>query len=168
MRGKPEDLEGEGPALRELNERQRSFVLAYFEVMDAAKAARMAGYVDNGGSTIRVTAHWLMNHPKVKAAILEIARARYVGLLPKAMQVQEEILSDKKHRDRFKASQHIAAAAGIAAVVEHRHEHVLSVSEQFAELIRLGKKPEEVLMNLPEAEKQAVLELVKQKDGSYG
>lgn len=151
-----------------LDERRRRFVEAYFELHEGTAAAQAAGYADNGKTGIRVRAHRLLHDEKVLAAMREEARGRYVGLLPKAMQAQQEILLDRGHKDRFKASQHIAAAAGIATVVEHRHEHVLSVSEQFAELIRLGKKPEEVLMNLPEAEKRQVLELVKQKDGSFG
>ncbi len=167
--GEVSELMGDdGPAMRELTVRQRAFVLAYFEARSGAAAARAAGYSEGASRrNLKTMAYELLRNAKVKAAILEVARGRYVGLLPKAMSVQEEIMNDPKHRDRFKAAQHIAAAAGIAQVVEHRHEHVLSVSEQFAELIRLGRKPEEILMNLPEAEKQVVLDLVKGKDGGY-
>lgn len=76
------------------------------------------------------------------------------------------------HSVQLRAADRLVAIGGLGETVKvevnQKVEHTLTVSEQFAELIRLGKSPEEVLANLPPDEKKQVLELVKRKDGSFG
>ena len=157
-----------GPCMLALTEQQRRFVQAFFELRDATNAARLAGYKDGGTNAIRQKGYWLTHNQKIRDAIVEYAKVVNVGLIPKALLAREEIIDDRGHKDRAKVADTILATAGITQATEHKVTVEMTISEQFAELIRLGRKPEEVLANLPPEEKAKVLELVKGKDGSYG
>lgn len=155
-----------------LTEQQRRFVQAFFELRDATNAARLAGYkdkgpTDGGRTSVRQAGYSLTHNQKVRDAIVEYAKVVNVGLIPKALLAREEIIDDRGHKDRAKVADTILATAGITQVAEHKVTVEMTISEQWAELIRLGRKPEEVLANLPPEEKAKVLDLVRGKGGLY-
>lgn len=168
--------------MQALSPRQRAFCRAAFlGGGNPTSWARLAGYTDNKNGAIRGAAFRLIHNKKVRLAMRELAEARLrVEGLPEAVSAILEITRDKQHRQRLPAALAILNRTGLHEVVERREEVrvELSVSEMFAELITLGKRPEEVLANLPADEREAVLaalparrraelELKKGKGGTY-
>jgi len=103
-----------GPAMRELSEPQRRFVLAMVEMGtdNYTAAARVAGYGGTDGATL-VAAHRLSHNPAVQAAIREEADRRLRAGAILAASALIEIVADKSHKDRFKAADRLLERAGM-------------------------------------------------------
>src|SRR3954464_12660795 len=83
-----------GPAMTALSPKQRAFVLAYVIQTNASasQAARLAGYMDNGGGgSVRVTEYRLAHNPKVLAAIREVVVSRVSSNLPVYVNALERV-----------------------------------------------------------------------------
>lgn len=173
--------------MRGLAPRDRLFVWTYLETGNAAEAedavtggrTAASGLPDGRGpgSGLRQGGYARRQRPDIAAAIVAEARRRMSFMLPVSLKVAEELRGavDSLGKPvsqvvRLKAAAWLTEIGGLAAVQRHEHkvEVELTVSEQFAELVRLGRSPDEVLANLPADEKRKVLELVKGKDGSFG
>jgi phage terminase small subunit len=95
-----------GPAMQALNERQRRFVTALFEVPSGygqlAAAAREAGYgAESTPAVVAQIAQNLATNDKVIAAINEVAKKTVRGkLIPAAVAAMSEIVNDITHKDR--------------------------------------------------------------------
>jgi phage terminase small subunit len=95
-----EDFTALGPAMRELNERQRAFVRSLITqkpgIGAVTRAARAAGYK---GTTLRNHAHDLVRNEKVIAAIAEESKKVIRTAFPEAVAAMLSILRDPTHRD---------------------------------------------------------------------
>ena len=124
--------------MRALNERQRAFVEAMFDLGANAtyvEAARRAGYPDDGGSSIRVQAHRLAHSDKVQAAFREEAERRVTALLPTAHGGIQAILANPSHPDHFKAIKHTQALAGFSPTQKHEVVHKHDAASLKADLL---------------------------------
>lgn len=169
-----------GPAMLALKPSDRHWVMTYCDTGNGHAAERMTGPAAPSAVAARVRAHRKLQRQDISAAVLEESRRRLAFNLPQHSRVVEQLAAGEGTQEQgpvpytvqLNAARHLMAVGGLHEVVKHEVEHkvevVLTVAEQFAELIRLGKKPEEVIANLPADEKKQVLELVKKKDGSFG
>lgn len=130
-----------GPAMQALTKMQQRFVwaLTMQGMQNQSEAARLAGFADNGGGTIRVTAHRLMHDPRVNAAIQEVSRQRLQHHALLGVNVLIEIANGQhgaKAGDRLKAIDSILGRAGIPMVseVQHTDPHRKSDAELVAEI----------------------------------
>ena len=154
--------------MRALSEPDRNWVRVYVETGNQT-SAELARGSQSSRAVAKVNACKRAQRLDISAAVVEESRRRLAYMLPQNVMVMEKIAYGDGDGEpipwgvRAKMAAHLAALGGLVEKVEieHKVEHVLSVSEQFAELLRLGKKPEEVLMNLPPEEKRKVIELVK-------
>jgi hypothetical protein len=128
-----------GPKMSALvSDRQRSFcwAMATGEETPVA-AARRAGYADNGSlgnnknSMVRVSAHRLMQDPKIIDAIAECTRATLRGLAPVAVRRAKAILNNEKHPYHGRMIETVLDRTGFFAKTEHsvRVEHTVDVRE---------------------------------------
>lgn len=109
-----------GPAMRELTDPQRRFVLALIEAGDnnASGAARKAGYGGTEMSTYGA-ARRLMHNPLILAALDEeigkaFRRAATIGL-----KVLQDIALTYGHRDQYKAADRLLERAGHMVTTKH-------------------------------------------------
>src|SRR3954451_12980515 len=110
-----------GPAMAELNPKQRAFVLAYVCQVnaDATAAARLAGYEDNGsGQSIRVQGFRLTHNAKVLAAIREVVIQRVSKSLPVYINALERVAANDKHKDHVRAIDMLISCGGLPEVTE--------------------------------------------------
>lgn len=118
-----------GPAMRDLTDKQRRFVIAMCETGGAnyAKSARMAGYQGND-NVMRVQGHRLAHDEKILRALREEAdrRVRSGALLGASVLI--EIANDPLHKDRFKAADRLLERAGLLVVQTNKtiHEHTVN------------------------------------------
>lgn len=130
-----------GPAMRQLNDRQRAFVIALLTQGNSnhTRAAAAAGY--NGtDKTLRVAGHRLAHDPKILAAMQEEARGRIQSSVILAASVLEEIAGDPLHKDRLKAASMLLNRGGLHETSEVRHVHELSSKEMDARIAQLAKE----------------------------
>lgn len=172
---------GLGPAMRALPLADREFVRLYVDTGNAelAQVEYSGSKAGNGAAVKGSRRRW---RPDVAAAVIEESRRRLSFGLPGHIALMEGLARGDGGVDeegkrlhvpasvRFKATDNLLTLGGLRPKieVEHHHEHVMTVSEQFAELIRLGRRPEEILANASADEREEILELVRQKDGGYG
>jgi phage terminase small subunit len=106
-----------GPKMQACSERERKFVWFYITDDDgnASEAARKAGYADPGGDnpTIRVRAHALMHRERVLAAIEEVGKKAFRGLLIPAVRATKKLIDSEKHPDHAKTVSSTLARLGI-------------------------------------------------------
>jgi phage terminase small subunit len=139
-----------GPRMRALRtDKQRAFCwIMATGVENAAGAARLAGYADNGSlqnnarSAVRVTAHHLMQDPDILDAIEECTRATLRGLAPVAVDRAHAILKDPKHPYHGRMIETVLDRTGFFAKSEHtmKVEHSVDVRELEALARRLAKE----------------------------
>jgi phage terminase small subunit len=142
----PEERQHDGPALRALTDQQYKFVEEFAEQPsgpDAARnAAKRAGYNSSYAAQ-------LMRHPRILAAIRELAGTRIQANALSGMLVAEEIAQDPTHKDRLKAAKWLAELAGFTVVSQQeisvKHENTDTAAMR-AELTRL-------LATVPQANK---------------
>lgn len=147
-----------GPAMRELSERHRAFVMAC--VAQGAKvnytlAATRAGYQGQSGA-MKVQAHRLAHDERIQAAILEEAKRSMGAATLMATALLVEIVADTNadRKDRIKAAGMILDRGGIPAASERRVEvrNVMSREEKVLKIVEacrpLGINPRAFLGNL--------------------
>lgn len=149
----PEDIIDEhGPAMLDLTEPQRMFVLHYANTggVNAAEAARKAGY-GNSADSQAVTASRMLRQPRILAALREVADRRLKSGAILAASAIVEIANDPLHRDRFKAATELLNRAGlvvegISRVIVEDHRTVEEIERRVRDLaVRVGIDPEKLL-----------------------
>lgn len=140
--------EGEvGPAMQALpSDRQRLFVVAMLQqaTRDYTAAARSAGYPDDGGGAIRVTAYRLAHDVRVQEAMREEASRMLGAGLGVATTFLTELIADptKSAKDRLRAVEMLYNRTGLPAQTEHKVvvEHTLSPKEQRSRIEELAAR----------------------------
>lgn len=106
-----------GPRMQACSERERKFVWFYVTNGDgnASQAARDAGYSDPGGDSaaIRVQAHVLLHRDRVIAAIEEVGKKAFRGLLAPAIAATQRMIANDKHPDHAKVVSSTLARLGL-------------------------------------------------------
>lgn len=112
-----------GPAMLNLNERQRAFVIAMVEMggINISRAALAAGYGNGNAASAAVLGHRLAHDERILTAIHEEAHRRLRSGAIMAVQTLLEIANDQsaKHGDRLKAVEMMLNRSGLHAVTEH-------------------------------------------------
>lgn len=132
-----------GPAMRNLNDRQRAFVVAMVETPDInfTRAALQAGYGNGNKESAAVQGHRLAHDQTILAAIREEADRRLRSGVIMAVQTVLEIASNPtaKEGDRLKACEMLFNRAGMHAVTEHnvKVEHKDVTDEGMIKRIKL-------------------------------
>lgn len=147
-----EPIEDYGPAMLELTEPQRMFVLHYANSggRNAAEAARLAGY-GNSAESQAVSASRMLRQPRILAALREVADRRLKSGAILAASAIVEIANDPLHRDRFKAANELLNRAGlvvegISRVIVEDHRTVEEIERRVRDLaVRVGIDPEKLL-----------------------
>ena len=122
-----------GPAMKELNPRQRAVV---HYLLDTGKggspgdwpdACKAAGYSPDGSDgALRVTAHRLRHDPRLSEAIVEEGKRRQAHNLPAFLKTISSIGADIAHKDALKAALAGAAMVGVSPVTVSKTEnHVI-------------------------------------------
>jgi phage terminase small subunit len=95
-----------GPKLAACSEKERIFAYAYATGIaeTAAAAARLAGYSDPGphSNSLRSKAHQVLHRSHVIAAIEEVCRTEFRGLIPLTIAAAKRVLQDPEHDDHVK------------------------------------------------------------------
>jgi len=159
-----------GPAMQELSDAQRAFVIAYADQggINGAEAARKAGYGNNDMAAGRA-AYLLLRKKNVLAAIREVAEERIRAGAVLAASVLVEIADSKFDKNRFKASVELLNRAGlivegVSRVIVEDHRTNAQIERRVTDLCnKLGIDPLQ-LLGRREAE-EADYEVI---DGSGG
>ena len=148
-----------GPKMQACSERERKFVWFYVTDNDgnASEAARKAGYADPGkdSASIRVQAHALLHRDRVLAAIDEVGRKAFRGLLMPAVRATEKLILNEKHSDHAKTVSSTLARLGITertgvdvnVTGEVQHNHTDSALNDLRTLVAL-QVPREKLIEI--------------------
>lgn len=107
-----------GPKMQACSERERRFVWFYFQNaaegrINATDAARQAGYADNGGGSVRVKGHQLMHRDRVLAAIEEVGRKAFRGLLIPTIMAAKNVVENPKHADHANMVKSLLSRLGL-------------------------------------------------------
>jgi phage terminase small subunit len=99
-----------GEAVEKLPQMKRRFCLALIGEVEpgpkaAVEAARLAGYVEEPGRTMRRIASDLLKDRDVLAALKELGSAEVLAAIPVALTAIREILNEPMSKDRLKAAQ---------------------------------------------------------------
>lgn len=137
-----------GPRMQACNERERKFVWFYVTDNDgnATEAARKAGYVDSANGAIQVAGHRLLHRDRVLAAIEEVGRKAFRGLLMPAVRATRKLIENASHQDHAKTVSSTLARLGITertgvdvnVTGEIQHNHTDSALNDLRTLIGLG------------------------------
>lgn len=150
-----------GPKMQACSAMERQFVWFYItgiaegEKPDATAAARKAGYVDNENGAIRVRAHALMHRERVLAAIDEVGRKAFRGLLVPAVMATRALIENEKHPDHAKVVQSTLSRLGfgersgidVNVSGEVQHNHTDAALNDLRTLLQLSV-PEEKLVEI--------------------
>lgn len=146
-----------GPKMQACSDRERKFVWFYVTDNDgnATEAARKAGYSDPGrdSAAIRVQAHALMHRDRVLAAIDEVGRKAFRGLLIPAVRATSKLIENEKHPDHAKTVQSTLSRLGLGERTgvdvkvegEITHNHTDSALNDLRTLIGLGVAREKLV-----------------------
>ena len=159
-----------GPAMADLSERQRAFVVAMLEHpgITQHRAAELAGYQNSPGG-MRVQGHTLAHHPKVQAAIREETGKRLNSLSLLAANVMADVMLDPEAplKEKLKAASAVLDRTGFAAaqninvnktVTDNSGQAVLARIERAAAVLGidpaalLGLAPLKVINHEPDHE----------------
>ena len=122
-------------------------------------------------------AHRMLRRPIVARVIEERQKTRLRVLVPKAVDVVEEILDNKEHKDRLKAANQVLNRVDPVFVgVAHQHDVNVTVNtREMEELVRrlaveMGVTPEKLLgaNPMPLIEGKVVLEAESEPDDGDG
>ena len=103
-----------GPKMRALNAGERKFVWHYLlNGGNAAQGARDAGYSDKGGGA-KVWGCRALQSDRILAAVDEVGRKQFRGLLVPALTAARVILEDRKHPDHAKVTLSVLSRLGLA------------------------------------------------------
>lgn len=146
------DEEDLGPAMRNITESQRGFVIAWLSLgaKNQTEAAMMAGYGGTDDAT-RVAAKVLMRSPKVIAAIKEEADKFACAWAAMSVKNIVAIANDVRHKDSFAANKYLQDRAGLT--VKTTHEVIVTDSRTQADILatihdmakRIGDDPRKLL-----------------------
>ncbi len=142
-----------GPAMRELNDRQRAVVCYLLDhgSDNFTEACKAAGYSKDGSyDALRITASRLRNTPAISAALVEEGKRRVNLYLPMALRTISSIAGDTAHKDALKAATTLAAMSGVSAVTVSKSEQHVIHHDSLMDDIRagaaiLGLDPEKLL-----------------------
>lgn len=87
------------------SERERAFVMHYLAICaeegkgNATEAARRSGYEDSGDAGIRVRGHQLLHRDRVRAAMVEVGRTEFLGLMFPSIIAARRLIENDKHPD---------------------------------------------------------------------
>ncbi len=149
----PEEIpDNYGPAMLDLTEPQRQFVLHYLANggINSAEAARRAGYGNNPDSQA-VAASKMLRQPRILAALREVADQRLRSGAVLAASALVEIAGDPLHKERFKAANELLNRAGlvvegISRVIVEDHRTVEELERRIVSMAeRLGIDPARLL-----------------------
>jgi phage terminase small subunit len=146
-----------GPAMQELNERQRLFVWACLTGMDNTQAAAAAGYAPGNRDAQKVEGYRQSHNAAVQAALVEegrkYLRKEAVRSFHTLVFIRDNPGSEDK--DRLKAALAIMDRGGFNAITEHKVEvtRKMNDAESMAEMLRvcreLGYTREQAALLLP-------------------
>jgi hypothetical protein len=106
-----------GPRMQACSEMERKFVIAYVTNNNgnATQAARDAGYSDLGKDSpaIRVRAFEVIHRERVLAAIEEVGKKAFRGLLVPAIRATIKLIENEKHPDHARTVSSTLARLGI-------------------------------------------------------
>lgn len=131
--------------MQALSPKQRAFCLAYVTQTNASasEAARLAGYMDNGGGgSVRVTGYRLAHNPKVLAAIREVVVARVSSNLPVYINALDRVAANDMHKDQVRAIDMLLNRGGLPDITE-RNVNVsvtLTTAQKNAEIRRMAEE----------------------------
>lgn len=141
-----------GPAMKELTDGQRGFVVAMIEMgaPNPTEAARLAGFGGTDQAT-RVAARRLMGNPAILAALREETDKFMRGSVLIAGHALQEIALDRNHKDRLKAATELLNRADL--IVKTTHEVIVTDKRTPADILatihdmakRMGDDPRKLL-----------------------
>ena len=101
-----------GPKMQACSERERKFIWAYLQNGgNGAQAARDAGYSD-AAEGAKVRAHAVLHRDRVLAAIEEVGRKAFRGLLIPAVLAAEKLIGKEDHADHAKMTLSVLSRLG--------------------------------------------------------
>lgn len=164
-----------GPCMKECTEKERRFVVAWFQLGGKrAQAAAVAGYTTKTRAAQDVAAYQVWHRPRVQAAIKEWAAQSPLGeMLPAAMNAWKEIIEDEGHKDRAKMVLEVANRTGLHAVSEHKLtvEHKDDREAKLRRLMEIAKATGQdvrALLGAATDVTDADFEMVKIEEGREG
>jgi hypothetical protein len=155
-----------GPAMTSLTDKQRAFVIAWNNAggKNAAEAARTAGYADSGpsGASARNVAHKLLLDPRIQAAVIEDARARFVGTIADDLHSLSQIAGNPQHKRQLDAIKMRLHHAGMIETVKMEVEHKVdpTLAQKLDELKRLAAITGDDISDIVDADFEDVTEEV--------
>lgn len=146
-----------GPKMQACSDRERLFVWHYLQlggVQCGAQAARLAGYSGNG-ETAKTRAHELLHRERVIAALDEVGRKAFRGLMIPAVAAAGALIADRKAAGHVKAVLSTLSRLGIVersgVDVAVTGEIKLSHTDEAVETLRVLKElrvPREKLVEM--------------------
>jgi hypothetical protein len=144
-----------GPKMQACNERERKFVWFYITnegVPNAAQAARDAGYADSSDAA-KVRGSELMHRDRVLAALEEVGRKAFRGLLGPAVKAAALLIQNERHADHSKAVFTTLARLGLGEKStldvnvsgEIQHNHTDAALNDLRTLLGLGVAREKLV-----------------------
>lgn len=149
-----------GPAMLALNERQRAFVVALYQVPQnrntRINAARLAGYgtAMSNNKSLGVIAGRLIHDERIQAAIEEHGRAQMPALYPLAISSLRDLLHDKTHKGHERAVMGVIekmAPIELHHLHQHEHRHRVDHDAEAVDALRFLKQmgmPQEGLIRM--------------------
>lgn len=136
-----------GPAMAALTEKQRAFVLALRELPDRKgrfiEAYRRAGF-DGTPDTVKTGAHRLAHHPKILAAIKEVAfgmmSCEGIGMISMLLDIAYGDIPANAS-ERMKAAGMVLNRIGMSETTQHKVqvEHTVNNEDQLEKLYRFAR-----------------------------
>ncbi len=127
-----------GPAMAELQPRERLFIAALFQPgTTGAAAARAAGYgkADSKNSTLARIAHRLKSRSHIAKAIVEECQREVKSLGPAAVAAARQIIGNPKHRDQGKMIRFVLDRIDPATTLHH-HDVRVTVEDHRVEAVK--------------------------------
>lgn len=122
------------------SEIERRFVWAYLlNGGEGAQSAREVGYAENGA---KQRAYEVLQRPRVREALKEVAKAEFDGLLLPAVLAVKNLIGKPDHPDHMKTALSVLSRLGLgertALDVHHSGEVELNHTDQAVEDLRLA------------------------------
>jgi phage terminase small subunit len=134
-----------GPAMKALNEKQRRFVLALYQVKPGhgaqVRAARLAGYgtPNSSAASWAALASRLIHDEKIQAALREHDQKVLRAAAPRALRALHGMVEDPDHKDHARAVGMVLDRTHPVETVHHvrsEQRHVVVASEEVLARIR--------------------------------
>lgn len=153
----PRETSGDmGPAMKELNERERAIVYYLLDhpapvgQENFSAACRAAGYSTASDDALRVTASRKRRDPRIAAALVEEGKRELNMALPGALATLTSIAADRSHKDATKAALAVLGMSGISPVALSKTETNVNVNVNLHDDVAaaaaiLGVDPDQLL-----------------------